>query len=212
MNFTISFLIGYLIGSFPSAYVLLKKLKGIDITKEGSQNVGALNSYEVSNSWYIGAAVLVLDFAKGLLSVFLVQNLFGDHFIYPALSILAAVLAHCYNPWIKFMGGKGLATGAGGIILLSPLVLLLWVVFWIISYLFRKDINLSNSMATILTAAIIAVNPSIINKYSLPPAESGTIAAIILCTILLIIQSKHLKHLVEYFCKQNKKLRNSENE
>ncbi len=212
MNFLISFLIGYLIGSLPSAYLILKKIKGINITETGSKNVGALNSYEVSNSWYIGVIVLIIDFGKGLFSVFIVQYLFGENFTNSGLSILAAVFAHCYSPWIKFKGGKGLATAAGGMILLSPVVLLLWVVFWLVSYLFRKDINFSNSMATILTGAIIAVNADIINKYSLPPAESSLEVTVLLCLILLIILTKHLKQLIEYFSKQNKKLRNSEDE
>lgn len=212
MNFLLSFLIGYLLGSMPSAYLVLKKFKGVDITQEGSQNVGALNSYEVSNAWYIGALVLILDFGKGLLSVYLVQELFGEIFIYMGLSLLAAVTAHCYSPWIKFKGGKGLATAAGGTILLSPVVLILWVVFWIVSYLFRKNINFSNSIATILTAAIVAVNADIINKYSLPPAETDLILTLIFCLMLSIILTKHLKQLIEYFSKQNKKFRKSEDE
>ena len=121
MEYLISSLIGYLFGSFPSAYIFLKKAKGMDITKEGSGNVGAMNSFEVSNSKVIGYSVFLVDFLKGAASVLIPAFLFPDHFIYPAISLLFAVFSHCYNPWINFKGGRGLSTAAGGAAFLFPL-------------------------------------------------------------------------------------------
>ena len=78
----LSSLIGYLIGSIPTAYLLVKKNNGIDIRENGSSNVGALNSYEVSNSKLIGISVLLIDFSKGLLAVFIAKYFFEQNFLH----------------------------------------------------------------------------------------------------------------------------------
>jgi glycerol-3-phosphate acyltransferase PlsY len=109
MDFLISAVIGYLFGSFPTAYLLVKKIKGNDITKEGSGNVGTFNSYEASKSKKVAGLVLLIDLAKGFLSTLVLYLLFPGQFIYPALALLFAVLSHCYNPWIKFKGGSDIA-------------------------------------------------------------------------------------------------------
>ena len=66
MQYLISIIIGYLLGSIPTAYLLLKITKGIDIRKSGSGNVGAFNSITTSKSKFIGLVVLLIDFSKGL--------------------------------------------------------------------------------------------------------------------------------------------------
>ena len=109
-----SSIIGFLLGSFPTGFIFLKKAKGVDITKEGSGNVGAMNSFEVSNSKLIGYSVFLIDFLKGSASVLIPSFLFPDQFIFPAISLLFAVFSHCYNPWLNFKGGRGLSTAAGG--------------------------------------------------------------------------------------------------
>jgi len=60
MEYLLSSVIGYLLGSIPTAYIFLQKVKGLDITKEGSGNVGAMNSFEVSNSKFVGISVLFI--------------------------------------------------------------------------------------------------------------------------------------------------------
>ena len=72
MQYLVSCLIGYLFGSIPTAFIILKKAKGIDITISGTGNVGAMNSYEVSNSKFLGILVFIVDFIKGSLSVIVV--------------------------------------------------------------------------------------------------------------------------------------------
>ncbi|MCF8267770.1 MAG: glycerol-3-phosphate acyltransferase, partial [Ignavibacteriales bacterium] len=88
------FIIAYLMGSFPTAYLLLKYRHGKDITKEGSGNVGALNSFEVTKSRMTGITVLLIDFAKGFLAVFLSRFSGDDLFIAGAIALNAAVLGH----------------------------------------------------------------------------------------------------------------------
>jgi glycerol-3-phosphate acyltransferase PlsY len=88
MQYVISAILGYIIGSFPTAYILLKQFKRIDITKAGSSNVGALNAYESSESNAIGGAVLIIDLLKGFLSVYFAKILYPGAFIFPALSLI----------------------------------------------------------------------------------------------------------------------------
>ncbi len=193
MEYLLSALIGYLLGSFPAAYILLKISRGINITEEGSGNVGAMNSFEVTNSKIIGLMVLVIDALKGLLSVYLILLLFPVNFIYPAVSLLFTVFAHCYNPWLEFKGGRGLAAAAGGASLIFPFALIVWGVLWLVIYIFRKDILWANIWAIIMTLIIIMTSSDIAVKYSFPRA--GTRAELMLFSIalLMIIFVRHIE-------------------
>ena len=102
MNYIVSVLIGYILGSIPTAYLLVKFMHGTDLRNEGSKNVGMLNSYKVSKSKYVAVAVLLIDVVKGLLSVYLVKLFFGEVFIYPMIALISAVAGHCFSVWIKF--------------------------------------------------------------------------------------------------------------
>ncbi|MBX3007946.1 MAG: glycerol-3-phosphate acyltransferase [Melioribacteraceae bacterium] len=211
MEFLGSTLIGYIIGSFPTAYILLKKFKSIDITQNGSGNVGALNSLKVSKSKSIGAFVLIIDLLKGLLAVYLVKLLFGDNFILSALALIAAVFSHCFNPWLKFKGGRGLATAAGGAILLSPPVLGLWLLLWGIAFIFKRHVHFANFSATVLTAALAFSSVKVLNYYSTPPASENLEFSISIAVLLSIILMRHIEPIKEYI-KNWKKSRGNENE
>ncbi len=196
MQFLISSLIGYLFGSIPTAFLLMKK-KGIDITVAGSGNVGAMNTYEVSRSKLTGFIVFAIDFAKGFLSVFILKLLYPNEFIYPSRALLFAVLSHCFNPWINFKGGRGLATAAGGTIILFPYLLLCWIIIWVISFLYKKDILLANVLATPLSLLIVFGKPELAVKYSFPqPKDIGTLI-IFSAAGLIIIFIKHIEPLKE---------------
>ncbi len=203
MEYLLSSLIGYLLGSIPAAYILLKKSRGIDITEEGSGNVGAMNSFEVTNSKIVGLAVLVIDALKGLLSVYLVLLLLPVNFSLPAVSLFFAVFAHCYNPWLGFKGGRGLATAAGGATLLFPFALIVWGILWLAIYIFRKDILWANIWAIIMTLIIIIISSDIAMKYSFPRA--GTRGELILFSIalLIIIFVRHIEPLKEIIKNKN---------
>ncbi len=197
MEYIISSILGYLIGSIPTAYLLLKS-KGKNITEEGSGNVGALNSYEVSGSKLTGLLVLLIDFAKGAAVVFLIKLFFGEIFILPMIGLIAAVFSHCYSPWLKFKGGRGLATAAGGSALLMPLILGLWLLMWVIAFIFRKNVHFGNISATILTAALTATSGDIINKYSMPQSDNDLVFSIMVILMLAIIMTRHIEPLKQW--------------
>jgi len=193
MNYFLSFIIGYLVGSFPTAYLVLKKSHGLDITMNGSGNVGAMNSFRVTKSKRIGLMVFLIDILKGFLSVFLVITFIDKGFIFTILGITAAVFAHCYSPWLKFKGGKGLATAIGGSLLISIPVSIIWAIFWIFHYLFGKDIDHANIFASIITGFFSIFGYALINKYSFIQTTNNFEFGFFVSLIMLIIISKHLK-------------------
>lgn len=212
MNYIISFLTGYLLGSIPTAYLILKKVKQIDITQTGSQNVGALNSYEVSESKLIGISVLIIDALKGFSTVYILKEIYPNDFLLPAIGLTAAVLAHCFSPWIKFKGGRGLATGAGGAAYLAPVILIVWAILWAVAFVFKKNVHVGNIMATLLTLALVITTSDVFMKYSLPPSANKLEFIIPTSIMLFIIMIKHWKPLIEWFGTQKVKKRDFENE
>lgn len=202
MEYLISSLIGYLFGSFPSAYIFLKKAKGMDITKEGSGNVGAMNSFEVSNSKVIGYSVFLVDFLKGSASVIIPTFLFPDQFIYPAISLLFAVFSHCYNPWLNLKGGRGLSTAAGGAAFLFPFLLGVWAVLWVIFYMMRKGILFANISSTIFALLVLFGTSKIAVKYAYPQPESISALMLISTAVLIIIFIRHVEPLREFISEQ----------
>ncbi len=197
MYYLLSCLIGYLLGSIPAAYIILKKTHNIDVTEAGSGNAGAMNSFEISSSKIIGLLVLIIDALKGLLSVYLCLLFFPVDFIYPALALFFAVFSHCFNPWLKFKGGRGLATAAGGAALLSPMILAAWCILWAIVYLLKRNILFANISAVVLTFLLILFSADLINKYTFPAADSYDLLIIFSAGFLSVIFIKHLEPLRE---------------
>ncbi len=202
MEYLLSSLIGYLLGSIPTAYLVLKKVSNIDITSKGSGNVGAMNAMEVSNSKTLGLIVLLGDALKGLLSVYIPLLIFPLNFIYPALALFFAVLSHCYNPWLKLKGGRGLSTAAGGTLLLSPFIPAIWLTIWFIIFLIKKDIILANIWAIAATLLILFTSIELINKYTFPPAESSHSLLLFTTGLITIIFIKHIDPILELLNKK----------
>jgi glycerol-3-phosphate acyltransferase PlsY len=195
MNYLISALIGYALGSIPTAYLILKKKQNEDITTKGTGNVGAHNLYEVTNSKILGLIVMIIDLAKGVLSALIPIFIFDDIFIYPAIASIFAIFAHCYNPTIGFKGGRGLATAAGVSIIIFPYLLVVWVVLWLLFYILKKDILFGNIAAIIMTAIIFFTTTDIAIKYAIPAPESNSSLVLFMTSILLIIFIRHIEPL-----------------
>ena len=202
MYYLLSAIIGYLLGSIPTGYLILKK-QGINIMTSGSGNVGAMNTFDITNSKVTGLLVFFIDAIKGLLSVYTPLLLFPFGFGYPAIALLFAILSHCYSPWIKFKGGRGLATSLGGTILIAPFIPALWLLTWILIYLIKRDILLGNILATILALLIILTFPDSVYKFSFPKAESISSLMFFSTSLLIIIFIKHIDPLMELLTKFN---------
>lgn len=200
----ITAIISYWMGSIPSAFLLMKKFKRVDITREGSGNVGAMNSFEVSGSKLMGISVFLADALKGFLAVYISGLIFGNTFMVFGTATVFAVTGHCFSAWLKFRGGRGLATALGASIMFAWPIAVIWGVFWVAGFIFRKDIHFGNISATILTAAIAIYSGEILNKYCTPPAENYYHFSILVTILMAIIFIKHLKPLKEWISKRNR--------
>jgi glycerol-3-phosphate acyltransferase PlsY len=113
-----SVIIGYLLGSFPAAYIIAKNRKGIDIREVGVRNMGGANVIREVGKW-AGVLTLVFDIGKGALSIYIAQ-LLGVSLPWVLAAGFAAMLGHNYPVYIGFRGGKGVATVMGIFFVLSP--------------------------------------------------------------------------------------------
>lgn len=147
----------YLIGSIPSGYLFVRYFHKKDITKEGSGNVGTLNAFKVSRSRATTISVLILDVLKGALPAYLLSYLSHHDLLTVYTGCCFIVIGHNYPVWLKFKGGRGLASGAGIFAVINFGVLATWCVIWIIIRLIKKGTLVSNFMATaILPFCVIA--------------------------------------------------------
>ena len=104
--------VGYLLGSIPFGYLLVRATGGGDIRFQGSGNIGATNVARASG-WAVGVATLVLDAAKGFFAVWLSGRFSGGNIRIMMYAGLAAILGHVFPVWLRFGGGKGVATALG---------------------------------------------------------------------------------------------------
>lgn len=201
MTLSILLVISYIVGSFPTGFIILKLTHNLDIRKVGSGNVGTLNSFEVTNSKKIGILVLFIDLTKGIISVLLAKLFFPNDFLASVLSLNAAVLGHCYSIWINFSGGRGLATAAGGALFLSPAVLFIWLLSWILIKKLNPNIHIANVGATIIVilTAIFFAEP--LNFITFPPAKESFIFIFSVSLLMFIILTKHLNPIKEIIYK-----------
>ncbi len=143
----ITVLLAYFIGAFPTAYLVGKALKKIDIRLEGSGNVGGMNVYRAAGP-VPGIITVLLDITKGALAVYLVLVFTGEP-AFAMLGGLAAVAGHNYNLFLKFKGGKGLATGLGVVIILSPQSIVYVILFALILTPVLRDTNTAFGSAAV---------------------------------------------------------------
>lgn len=175
-------LVAYLIGALPTAYIFGKLLKGIDIRKHGSGNVGATNVFRTVGK-IPGILVFIIDVLKGAAVVVLlplvVKTIDPDAFIlsYDYFYILlgaSAIAGHMWTCFLKFKGGKGVATTAGVMAGLSPGVLGVCLIVWIVVFSLWKFV----SLASICSAVFMPIFSLIIGK---------SLEFIIFTTILCIV-------------------------
>ena len=168
----------YLIGSFPTAYVIGKCARGIDVSRNGTGNVGAMNAYEVTGSKTIGLAVGLTDLLKGLIVAYFAQLDYGQ--TAGIAAAFFAVLGHNYSAFMKFKGGRGLATAAGAMIVLQPLSIALYLAVYFLLRALRAKLYLAS------VTGILAASVAIFVRFTAVPA-SLLFAGFMLVTIL----SKH---------------------
>src|ERR1700756_2282978 len=152
----------YLLGSVPFGY-LAGRLLGIDIRQAGSGNVGATNVVRVLGKRY-GYPVFAFDFLKGFVAVQIAMLIapgrppeWNSPEIFGILAAISSVLGHLYPPWLKFKGGKGVATSAGALLALTPVATLIGVAIWIVLFWLTGYVSLASMAAAIILPIVILV-------------------------------------------------------
>lgn len=144
-----AFLVGYLLGSIPSGVIIARLGGAGDIRQIGSGNIGATNVLRTGRKG-LAIATLLVDLVKGALPVWLTLQYFG-----PDMAVVAglgAVLGHCFPVWLRFKGGKGVATAAGVILALSPLALLITLLVFLLLVVPTRMVSLGSIGAAIAAA------------------------------------------------------------
>ena len=177
--------LSYLSGSIPFGYLLVRIFRGEDIRRSGSGNIGATNVSRTSPK--LGMLTLVLDALKGFVPVALALSLgrrsSESPYLLASIAAFFAIAGHVFPVWLKFRGGKGVATGLGSWIGLAPKgVLVMVVVFVVMVALFRYI-----SLGSIAAAAIFPGAAWLLRDYHNTPAMLGSMTA----SSLLIIGKHH---------------------
>lgn len=196
--YLLSLLLGFLIGSLPTTYLLVKWRKKLDIRKTGSGNVGTMNVLEVTGSPVLGVGVLVIDILKGVVAVVLAGLIFGPAYWFMGAAGVGAVLGHNYSPWLSFRGGRGLATSFGISLALGWVVAVVWIVLFALVYTLKHDLHVGNIAASLLLPPVVALLPDRLLTTLLPGKAPGDIFGLAVCICCLLLLG-HLKVITEFF-------------
>ena len=148
-------------GSMPFGFLLTKLFLKIDIREIGSGNIGATNVLRTGNK-LIGYGTLILDIVKAVIPV-LISKFYFEEYIY--ISALAVFIGHVFPIWLKFKGGKGVATYVGILFCINIYLGLIFIVSWLIIFLFSKFSSLSSILATLIVPVYTFFNNDFENKY-----------------------------------------------
>ncbi len=182
-DFVLAAAYSYLLGSIPFGYILVRAFRGQDIRQTGSGNIGATNVSRTSKG--LGALTLVLDALKGLTAVVITRAIFPGNKTLLGVAALFAIVGHMFPVWLRFRGGKGVATGLGSFVLLTPkTILVMFAVFLVIFLAFRYV-----SLASILTVALFPFLAWILE----PDRASGVLPFIVPACVLIV--AKHHENI-----------------
>ncbi len=174
MSLIILIIVSYLIGSIPSAYLVGKIFRKIDLRKHGSGNLGSTNAFRIMGV-KLGIIVQIMDVAKGLIVVLLVSpfffnNLpfanhtpFADMTIIKIIAGISAVVGHTFSIFVSFKGGKGINTALGMLISIAPIDVTISVGFFILIVLASGYISLGSIIATLVFPTTMFIRENIFN-------------------------------------------------
>ncbi|MBK1963915.1 glycerol-3-phosphate 1-O-acyltransferase PlsY [Campylobacter novaezeelandiae] len=202
MENLIIYLISYLLGSIPFGFVLAKLFANVNIKEQGSKSIGATNVLRVVKkdnpklAKKLAIITIILDFSKSALLLLALKALNYDIGLLWSVAVLT-VFGHCFSIYLFFEGGKGVATGAGAMMVLLPLETLTALAVWLI---IGKIFKIS-SLASLL-ALLSFIGSSFIYHYNMP--EIQTHAPVFIITFIIFY--KHLPNIKRLFLKEECKI------
>jgi glycerol-3-phosphate acyltransferase PlsY len=173
MDSVLPILFGYGVGSLPLGYFVASRAKGIDLRRVGSGNVGAANAYRSAG---LAAAIIVIlvDVAKGASSVFFAAR-FATGAADPVAAGIAAIIGHVYPVWLRFHGGKGVATACGVFWMLAPLATAISATVFVLVVWLTRYVSLGSIVATVALPPL-----ALLTDKSLAVVIGAGVAAIVI--------------------------------
>jgi glycerol-3-phosphate acyltransferase PlsY len=205
IKYIIISVISYFIGTVPWALLLVRLLANKNVLNEGSGNVGAMNSFDITGKKWIAILVFVFDALKGFLAVYTSIFIIQNDFFALSLSAFFVVLGHNFNVFLKFKGGRGLSTACGALLYINPAMLIPWGLMWLFGYyLLKKDVHIANATSLILTPFFfMAVHFDFILSFVYIPRVSKYYYFLQITSLCVLILISHIKPLSELYSKQN---------
>jgi len=143
MNGLIAVIVAYLVGGIPFGLLIVRLKTGADVRKSGSGNIGATNVLRTTGP-LAGILTLVLDAAKGLFAVWLADTLTHGDIFWMSFAALAVLLGHAFSPYLKFKGGKAVASFLGAFGYLTPVPVLVIVIIFLIVTVMTRYLSLGS--------------------------------------------------------------------
>ena len=200
-----TFIASYLIGSLPTAYIVVKRKSDIDIRNAGSGNVGTLNAYEVTGTRMVGIVVLVVDLFKGAFAVLGARVVFGNAPEIISCALVGVVVGHCFPVWLGFKGGRGLAPAAGAVLVVGWMFVCAWIICWTVAYLFSRNIHVGNIFAIVAVPILGYLGPEKIIGATIAGGYSVSQFLLVYSLMSVILLIRHvgpLRELIEAYTKK----------
>ena len=195
MAIFLTVVLSYLLGSVPFGYLLIRLFRGEDVRQTGSGNIGATNVSRTSPA--LGAVTLVLDALKGLIAVAITRFLFPGQLWLAMLAAVCSILGHVFPVWLKFRGGKGVATGLGSFVLIMPKAILVAVAIFVAIVSVFRYVSLGSLIA-------VALLPLLGWIFDMRQGTPLFIIPIAMSSILII--AKHHENIRRLFSRTENKL------
>tara|TARA_Y100000590_G_C15513692_1_gene936417 strand:- start:18 stop:629 length:612 start_codon:yes stop_codon:yes gene_type:complete len=202
MDIFLVILLSYLSGSIPFGLLLTKLYSKVDIRNIGSGNIGATNVLRTGNK-YLAALTLLLDILKGYLPVLITSQNYPELI---HLSSLLAFLGHLFPIWIKFKGGKGVATYLGILFALSIQLSFLFIFTWLVVSLIFKYSSLSSMFASLTVFVVTLIKETALKSVNANINFDGDLR-LILFTFFILIIFTHRKNISNLKNKTEKKIK-----
>lgn len=179
-------LTAYVLGAFPTSYVAGRAARGIDLRQHGSGNLGATNALRVLG-WKVAAPIFVVDIAKGFVPAFVFPRIDGSPATTWALAYgSAAILGHVFSVFVRFRGGKGVATGAGVFLALAPLAVALGLALWLLLVLATGYVSVASIGAAVALPALAALTGAATEVIGL---------SIVLAVLVVVVHRANIRRL-----------------
>jgi glycerol-3-phosphate acyltransferase PlsY len=183
--------LGYLLGSIPFGYLLVRLTGGGDIRFKGSGNIGATNVARTSG-WSIGVATLLLDTAKGFLAVWLTEHFTGGNIRFMMFAGFAAILGHVFPVWLKFEGGKGVATAMGVFLAICWPALAAAVFLFLLVGVFWRYV----SLASISAAAALPLLVYLLYAPGHAPPTAVSVCTLLSAVVVIVKHRDNIERLL----------------